>query len=46
VGLADLLIAAVAERASLCLLHYDADFEAVAAVTGQVTRWVVPRGSL
>jgi predicted nucleic acid-binding protein len=46
VGLADLLIAAVAERASLCLLHYGADFDAVAAVTGQVTRWVVPRGPL
>jgi predicted nucleic acid-binding protein len=42
----DLLIAAVAERASLVLVHYDEDFDRIAEVTGQVTEWVVPRGSI
>lgn len=42
----DLLIAAAAESAGLALLHYDADFETIAAVTGQPTRWLAPRGSL
>lgn len=46
VGLPDLLIAAVAERAGLTVLHYDADYDLVAAVTGQPMRWVVPRGSV
>jgi predicted nucleic acid-binding protein len=44
VGLSDLLIAAVAERAGLIVLHYDADYDLVAAVTGQPTQWVMPRG--
>lgn len=43
---ADLLIAAAAESAGLPLVHYDADFEAIAAVTRQPTRWLAPRGSL
>lgn len=42
----DLLIAAAAESAGLPLLHYDEDFDAIAAVTGQPTRWIAPRGSL
>jgi len=42
----DLLIAAAAESAGLTLLHYDSDFEAIAAITGQPTRWIAPRGSL
>lgn len=46
VSLPDLLIAAVAERAGLTVLHYDADFDAVASVTGQDAQWVAPRGSL
>jgi hypothetical protein len=46
VGLPDLLIAAVAERAGLTVLHYDADYDLVAAVTGQPTRWIVPRGAV
>jgi predicted nucleic acid-binding protein len=46
VGLPDLLIAAVAERERVTVLHYDADFDIIAAVTGQPTRWVVPRGTL
>jgi predicted nucleic acid-binding protein len=46
VGHADLLIAAAAESAGAELLHYDEDFERIAAITGQPTRWIVPRGSL
>lgn len=46
VGLNDLLIAAVAARHQVSLLHYDADFDRIARVTGQATRWVVPRGSV
>lgn len=45
-GLPDLLIAAVAERERLTLVHYDADFDLVAAVTGQPMQWVVPRSSI
>lgn len=45
VGIPDLLIAAVAERAGLTVLHYDRDFERIAAVTGQPQEWVVPAGS-
>lgn len=46
VGIPDLLIAAVAERESLTLIHYDADYEFVVAVTGQPMQWVVPRGTV
>jgi predicted nucleic acid-binding protein len=46
VGHGDLLIAAAAESAGVELLHYDEDFERIAAITGQPTRWIVPRGSL
>lgn len=42
----DLLIAAAAEHAGLSVLHYDSDFERIAAATGQVHEWVVPRGTL
>ena len=42
----DLIIAAAAESARMTVLHYDADFDAIAAVTGQGVKWVVPRGSL
>lgn len=45
VGIADLLIAAVAERHGLALVHYDSDFDQVAEVTGQQTRWLAPRGT-
>ena len=43
--LPDLIIAAVAEDHGLSVLHYNADFELIAAVTGQSVQWVVPRGS-
>lgn len=42
----DLLLAAVAERHRLEVIHYDADFDHIASVTGQPVRWVVPQGSL
>jgi predicted nucleic acid-binding protein len=45
-GLPDLLQAAVAERHAVTLLHYDSDFDLIAAVTGQPMQWVVPRGSV
>ena len=45
-NLPDLVVAAAAERAGRTVLHYDADFELIAAVTGQPTEWVVPRGSV
>ena len=44
--LPDLLQAAVAERNRITLLHYDADFDLIAAVTRQPTEWVVPRASV
>jgi hypothetical protein len=42
----DLLIAAAAELSGLSVLHYDADFDRIAAVTGQRCEWVVPAGSV
>jgi predicted nucleic acid-binding protein len=42
----DLLIAAAAEANGLTVLHYDADFERISAVTGQRSEWVVPAGSV
>jgi predicted nucleic acid-binding protein len=42
----DLLVAAAAEARGLTALHYDSDFDLIAAVTGQSCRWVVPAGSI
>jgi predicted nucleic acid-binding protein len=42
----DLLIAAAAEARNLGVLHYDADPDRIAAVTGQPCQWVVPAGSV
>lgn len=42
----DLFIAVAAKRAGLTLVHFDADYEAIAAVTGQPVRWVAPHGSI
>jgi predicted nucleic acid-binding protein len=42
----DLLIAAAAESAGLSVLHYDNDFDRIAAVTGQPCEWVVPATSI
>jgi predicted nucleic acid-binding protein len=41
----DLVIAAAAEAAGLTVLHYDADLERIAEVTGQFHDWIVPRGT-
>lgn len=41
-----LIIAAAAESEDMIVLHYDADFDAIATVTKQEVRWVAPRGSL
>ena len=46
VGLPDLLVAAVAEREQVTVLHYDADYDLVAQITGQPVRWIVPRGAV
>ncbi len=45
-GIPDLLIAAVAERHHLAVLHYDKDFDLIAGFTKQATEWVVPAGSI
>ncbi len=42
----DLLIAAAAEARSLTVLHYDADFDLIASVTGQSCEWIAPAGSI
>jgi predicted nucleic acid-binding protein len=42
----DLLIAAAAEARNLTVLHYEADFDWISAVTGQSCQWVVPAGSV
>ena len=42
----DLLIAAAAEAAAVTLLHYDEDYDRIAEITGQPTRWLAPAGSL
>lgn len=45
-GIPDLLIAAVAERHRLTVLHYDKDFDMIASVTKQPVEWVIPAGSV
>ncbi len=42
----DLLVAAAAEARGLTVVHYDTDFDQIAAVTGQSCEWVVPAGSV
>jgi predicted nucleic acid-binding protein len=44
--LPDLLVAAAAEALNLTVLHYDANFEHISAVTGQAHQWVVPAGTV
>jgi predicted nucleic acid-binding protein len=45
-GVMDLLTAAAAEHYGAAVLHYDADFDHIAAATGQSVNWIAPRGSL
>lgn len=42
----DLIIAAVAERARVSVLHYDKDFDLIARETGQRAEWVVAPGAV
>jgi len=42
----DLLVAAAAEELDISVLHYDADFDLIATVTGQACKWVVPAGTV
>lgn len=44
--LPDLLVAAAAEELGVTVLHYDADFDHIAAVTGQRCDWIVTAGSI
>jgi predicted nucleic acid-binding protein len=46
VSVPDLLIAAAAEINGLTVLHYDADFDLIAEITGQPCEWVVPKGTI
>ena len=42
----DLLVAAAAEEGGLIVIHYDADFDRIAAITGQRCEWIVPAGTV
>jgi hypothetical protein len=44
--LPDLVIAATAELSGATVLHYDAAYDRIRAVTDQPTEWVAPRGEL
>jgi predicted nucleic acid-binding protein len=44
--LPDLIIAATAEQHGATVLHYDTDYDRIAAVTGQPVEWVAEKGSL
>jgi hypothetical protein len=40
----DLMLAAIAQSHSAVVLHYDADYERIADVTGQPHEWIIPAG--
>jgi len=44
----DLLVATVADRYDLAVLHYDRDYDVIAEKTGLsfTSEWLVPRGTL
>jgi len=44
-GIVDLLTAAAGEHYGAAVVHYDADFDHIATVTGQTVKWIVPQGS-
>ncbi|MFJ3555379.1 PIN domain-containing protein [Streptomyces anulatus] len=44
-SLADVLIAATAERHGATVLHYDGDFDMIASVGGVQAEWVVEPGT-
>ena len=43
VRMVDLIVAAVAERLGYPIVHFDADYDRIAGITGQQTRWIAPR---
>lgn len=45
-GISDLLIAATAELHGAVVVHYDRDFDVIAAITKQPVEWIVPAGSV
>lgn len=45
VKIPDLIIAAVAEHHGIPVMHYDQDFERIAAITRQPVEWVVAPGT-
>lgn len=45
-GVPDLLIAATAQVYGAVVVHYDRDFDTIAAITGQPVEWIVPAGSV
>lgn len=44
-SLPDLVIAATAQRHRVTVLHYDEDYDQIAALSGHGSRWVVERGA-
>ena len=46
VPIPDLIISAAARTAGLVVLHYDTDFERIAAAGGAAQEWVVSHGSV
>jgi predicted nucleic acid-binding protein len=40
------VIAAIAELADATVWHDDEHFDRIARITGQPTKWIVPRGSI
>jgi hypothetical protein len=43
IRLVDLVVAAVAEQQGYSVVHCDEDYERIARLTGQQTRWIGPR---
>lgn len=41
----DLILAVIAHANSALVLHYDSDYERIAAVTGQGHEWILPQGT-
>ena len=46
VGWPDLLVAAVAERERVTVVHYNGAYDLIAKITGQPMQWVVPPGTV
>jgi hypothetical protein len=46
VGFPGPLVAAVAERERVTVLHYDAGYDLIVHVTGQPMQWIVTRGTV